>query len=129
MTVTDDPVAGLHRRFDTLESNFQEVRKEQHQMATGLVTVDRRIDIMEVQIEAAQQREKLVVGGINMKLDANTSLIQKSFDLLDKHSSRFDAHTEAENRDRKKLLFWLITTVGSVMLGVAGVVITRVFGA
>lgn len=113
--------SGLHRRFDKLEANFDEVKKEQHQMASDLSTVNHRIDLIEVQIDAAQRRETLVIGSLNEKLEANANLIKRLFD-------KFDAHIEGEVDDRKKLLFWLVSCVVSVLGTAAVIVFTRLFG-
>jgi len=120
--MSDDPIAGLHKRFDKFEDHFKIIEKEQHIMAGNLVKVTGRLDVMDVVIAAAQTREGLVVGIINDKLDINTALTKKLFD-------RFDKHTDDENADRKNTLFWLMTTVVTVALGVIGVILTKVFGA
>lgn len=117
----EDPIAGLHRRFDKLESNFEDVQKEQHRMAINLVSVDKRMDLVEVQIQAAQQRETLVVGAINEKLESNLSLVRKLFE-------KFDAHTATEVEDRKKVLFWLLTTVASVVSSLGFIIFNKLLG-
>lgn len=120
--MSGDDYSGLHRRFDKLEANFEEVKAEQHAMAKGLNTLDHRIDLMEVQVEAAQKREAMVVESINEKLTKNTMLIEKLF-------KKYDEHTESEANDRKKLLFWLVSTVASVVGTASVILFSRVFGS
>jgi chemotaxis protein histidine kinase CheA len=136
--MSDDPISGLHRRFDTLESNFDKVRKEQHEMSKSLVNVNHRIDLVEMQIESAHKREALIVGSINEKLEANSNLVKKLFDKFDRH----DAQEAAERKERiekeseakelvasesKKLMWWIVTTCVSVLVGIGMVMFNKVF--
>lgn len=120
--MSDDPITGLHRRFDKLESNFEEVKAEQHDISKKVDRVDHRVDLLEVQIAAAEKRETMVVQTINEKLEHNTGLIQRLFE-------KYEQHTESEANDRKKLLFWLVSCVVSVVGTASVILFSRVFGA
>jgi len=52
--MTDDPIAGLHRRFDKLEDHFKIVETEQKVMAKNMLEVNHRVDMVEVQIQRSQ---------------------------------------------------------------------------
>lgn len=137
--MSDDPITGLHRRFDRLESNFERVQKEQHGMSKCLLEVNHRIDLVEVQIEAAHKRELMIVGSINEKLAENSNLTKKIFDKFDKRDEleakeRKDrAQKEIDDRDKvaaesKKLTWWLISTCVTVLISIGMLMFNRVFG-
>lgn len=119
--MTDDPYGALHRRFDKLEANFEESKAEQHEMAKNLEKVNHRVDMVELVVNAAQQREELVVQSVSDKLDLNSSMIKKLFD-------KFDQHDRDDASDRKKLLFWLVSCVVSVMGAAASIIFVKLFG-
>jgi chromosome segregation ATPase len=122
MTNENDQIARMHERFDTLDESFRTVQAEQHVIAKKVDKVDHRVDLLEVQIEAAQKRERLVVESITDKLSTNSNLIK---DL----TAAFRNHTKDESDDRKKILFWLTTTVLSVGASAGFLLFNKVFGA
>lgn len=122
MAENNDHIQGLHKHLTRLEDSFKEVKAEQFEISKNINHVNHRVDLIEVQIDAAQKREALVIGTINEKLEANTSLIKQLF-------TKFDDHATTEHEDRKRVLFWLMTTVVSVVGTVGMIVFGRVFGA
>jgi chromosome segregation ATPase len=138
MIVSDDPITGLHRRFDKLESNFESIQREQHEISQSLVEVNHRIDLVEVQMESAHKREAMIVGSINDNLDRHSALVKKLFDKFDRHDEmetkerKERASAEIAERDRasaesKKTMMWLVTTCVSVLISIGMLMFTRVF--
>lgn len=132
-----DDIKGLHDRFDNLEKNFDEVRIEQHEMSKSILGVSHRIDIMEVQVEAAQKRETMVVNAVNEKLDNSTSLIKKLFDKFDEHDKMEKTERvvrndkEIKDRDNvisenRKLKLWVISTCVTAIMSIGLLWINKV---
>jgi hypothetical protein len=115
-----EDVTGLHRRFDKLESNFSGVQAEQHKMALSLVTLDKRIDLVELQITAAQQRETLVMNALNQRLEQNSAMIKRLFE-------KFETAADKAGEDRRKIMFWLLTTAVSVLSSIGFIMFNKVF--
>jgi hypothetical protein len=121
-TYPNEPLAGLHRRFDKLESNFSHVRNEQHAMALSLLAVDKRIDLVELQMNANQQREVLILDSFNKRMDDSSNMLKRLFD-------KFDLAAERAVEDRKKMMIWVITTALSVLSSIGIIMFNKVFGA
>lgn len=138
-----DDIKGLSDQFGNLEKSFVEfrteqhamtkslvgVRAEQHEMAKSLVGVGHRIDIMEVQVQAAQARETLVVKAVNDKLDNSNAMIKKLFDKFDdrdkqeKEDRKERNEKELEERDKvvadnKQQKNWIIVTCVSALISI-----------
>jgi hypothetical protein len=117
-----DDIAGLHRRFDKLEHNFTDVQTEQHKMALNLMAVDKRIDLVEMQINSAQQRETLILDSFNKRMESNSNMIKRLFD-------KFEIAADKSVEDRKKIMFWLLTTALSVLTSIGFIMFQKVFSA
>jgi len=122
-----DSIYSLHRRFDKMETGFKDLRDEQHRMAINILAVDKRIDLVEVQIESAKAREELLYKTITDRLDSGSQVMKKLFDKFDKHTYEETEERRRGQEDQKKMLWWIIGTAVSVLTSIGIVMFGRVF--
>lgn len=121
MTSEETQTSGFHRRFDEMRRMMAEIQTEQHGIVASIQDVNHRVDLTELQLKASQEREAIVTGHLFEKLGEYGQ-------SMDRLTAGFAAHTAQEDADRKKILFWLATTVVSVA-GSAGLLLfNKVFG-
>jgi 2,3-bisphosphoglycerate-independent phosphoglycerate mutase len=120
-------VAGIHKRLDTIDAHVMGVRDAQHKAALNLMAVDKRIDLVEVHIEATKQREELLYKNLTDRLDNGSSVFKKLFDKFDQHTKDEENERRKSQEEQKKILWWVIGTAASVLSSIGMVLFTRVF--
>jgi len=113
-------MAALDQRLDGIQASITRVETRQTTAHNDAMDLRHRVDMLEKDMRHSDDTNAMSYKILAESMDRNHKLTARLFE-------RFDTHCATEDSDRKRLLFWLITSGVGLVGGVILMLFNKVF--